>query len=124
MSIKDHTIQAFSHIYLGHRLNTVDVLEKGMRVDILVAGKKRGRRATSGEREAELVLGRIRDRKVVGTDHARCFWRGSPKAQVMVEIGKATYRVMTGVLACWFASCSFSTATHDKTTVHSAEDED
>lgn len=46
---------------LAHRLNKLqEMLEKGMRVEILLAGKKRGRRATRDE--AETVLRRIRER--------------------------------------------------------------
>ncbi|KAI9790716.1 MAG: hypothetical protein M1816_004857 [Peltula sp. TS41687] len=46
---------------LGHRLNKLqEMLGKGMRIDIILAGKKKGRRATSDE--AELVIRRIRER--------------------------------------------------------------
>lgn len=46
---------------LSHRLDKMqEFLEKGMRVDVMLAGKRRGRKATL--EEAEQLLARIRDR--------------------------------------------------------------
>lgn len=54
---------------LGHRLNKMkEFLEKGNKVEVILAGKRKGRKASL--EEAENVLGRIRE-TIAGVEGAR-----------------------------------------------------